>query len=175
MPRLVCGGLAIAWFAGCGYPSFTATLQGEQLVSGSPDGGALTTFAPITQLSGFDLDQNPDFVSNHAKRSQMVSVKAQSAQLDLVSPNTQDFSFLDDLQLVATAADKDAVFADKSGIAGLDLKAPTPTLKLDAHDVELSAQLASPAASIVMRGHGRLPPGDTRMHVTIQVNVEVNK
>ena len=175
MHRTLGGALAMAGLAGCGYPSFTATLQGEQVITGSADGGTLSTFAPITSLSGFDLDMNPDFISNHATREQMVSVKAQSAQLDLVSPSTEDFSFLDDLQLVATSADHDAMFADKSGIVGLDLKPPTPTLKLDTHDVELSSQLASPAASIVMRGHGRYPPGDTRMHVTIELNVQVNK
>jgi hypothetical protein len=175
MPRSLGGALAMAWLAGCGYPSFTATLQGEQVVTGAADGGTLSTFAPITQLSGFDLDMNDDFMMNHATRAEMVSVKASSAKLDLVSPSTQDFSFLDDLQLVATAADHDAVFADKSGIAGLNLKAPTPTLQLDTHDVELSSQLASPAASIVMRGHGRYPPGDTRIHVTIELNVQVKK
>lgn len=175
MPRSLGGALAMAWLAGCGYPSFTATLQGEQVVTGSADGGSLSTFAPISQLSGFDLDMNADFIANHATRAQMVSVKAQSATVDLVSPSTQDFSFLDDLQLVATSADHDAAFAEKSGIAGLDLMAPTPSLKLDTQDVDLSSQLASPAASVVMRGHGRYPPGDTRMHVTIELNVQVNK
>jgi len=175
MPRFICGGLAMAWLAGCGYPSFSATLSGEQVITGSPDGGNLTTFAPITMLSGFDLDQNADFMANHATRAMMVSAKAASAELDLVSPSTEDFSFLDDISLVATAADNDVVFADRSGIAGLGLKPPTPMLTLQTHDLELSSQLASPAASIVMRGHGRYPSSDTRVHVTVVLNVQLNK
>lgn len=174
MLRALRAGVPLVWLAGCGYPSFTTTLQGEQVISGAPDGGALTTFSPINQLSGIDLDKNPDFVANKATRAVMVSAKAQHAELQLVSPSTQDFSFLDDVSLVATAGDSESVFATRTGVATLNLPAPTPTLQLDVQDVELSPQLASPAVNVVMRGHGRNPPGDTRVHVSVDVVVQFN-
>ncbi len=174
MPRFIRRGLLALALAGCGYPSFNTTLQGEQLVTGAADGGTLPPFVPIPQLSAIDLDKNPDFIANNATRSIMVSAKAQKATVQIVSPLTQDFSFLDDVSLVATAGDSEAVFAEKTGVAALNLASPTPLLELEVKDVNLAPQLVSPAVSVVMRGHGRNPPSDTRMKVSVDLFVQVN-
>ena len=83
------------------------------------------------------------------------SAKASRITLRILSPSDQDFSFLDSLQFFAKSGDVETLIAEKSGIADLNLAAPSPVLVMDRKDVELRGHVAAPSMSIIVRGRGR--------------------
>ncbi len=171
MVRFLALGLVLS---ACGPIGFNAELKGEGTVAGAGGlGGVLTMFPQLNSLTNIDFEQNQDFKNNNASRSQVSSVLLQTMTLKIVSPNTQDFSFLDSVQFVARSGENEVVFAQKASVASAKLTAPNPTLLLDTTNVDLAQYIRASTMSIVMRGTGRQPMQDTRIEVNAIFRVAV--
>ena len=158
----------------CGPVGFTTEIKGQGTVAGGTGlGGVLTMFPQLSTLTNIDFDQSQDFKNNNTSRDHVTSVLLKSMTLKISSPNDQDFSFLDTIQFVAKTGENEAVFAQKSNISKLGLKAPNPVLTLDSTNVDLAPFVRASTMSIVMRGTGRQPPQDTRVEVITVFNVFV--
>lgn len=160
-----------AALAGCGPLPFTAALEGEAVIQGSPLGALLGAFPQLSNLANIDFDQNQDFKNNDARKANVKSLKLTSLSLRIASPATQDFSFLESLEFYAKAGDQEVKVAGKAGIDQLGLAAPNPTLRLDVLDVELVQLLQAPTLTIVTRGTGRQPPQETRLQAAVKLQV----
>ena len=77
--------------------------------------------------------------------------------LKIVSPNSQDFGFLDSLEFVVKTDARQQKIASKTGISSQGLTAPNPTLALNLVDADLGEFVRAPAVSIVVSGTGRQP------------------
>ncbi len=158
----------------CGPVGFTTEIKGQGTVTGGTGlGGVLTMFPQLSTLTNIDFDQSQDFKNNNTSRDHVTSVLLKSMTLKISSPNDQDFSFLDTIQFVAKTGENEAVFAEKSNISKLGLKAPNPVLTLNSTNVDLAPFVRASTMSIVMRGTGRQPPQDTRVEVITVFNVFV--
>jgi hypothetical protein len=157
----------------CGPLPFTTQVKGEAVVQGSPLGQFFNVFPPLSGFSNLDFDQNQDFKNNDANRAAVKSMKVTSFEIRIVSPPTQDFSFLQTLEFAVKAGDKEQKIAGKTGIDTLGLMAPNPTLKLDVVEAELAEFIHAPMFSIITRGTGRSPPEDTRLEATVKFAVAI--
>lgn len=159
---------AILFCTACGPLPFTTTIKGEAVVQGSPLGQFFNVFPPLSGFSNLDFDQNQDFKNNDANRAAVKTMKVTSFDLRIVSPASQDFSFMQTLEFDVKAGDKEQKVAGKTGIDMLGLMAPNPTLKLDVVDVDLSEFIHAANFSIITRGTGHQPPEDTRLEATVK-------
>lgn len=176
LPRLVATLAAGALAAGCGANVFPVEVEGETTVPGdpSPISQILTAFPNVGSFSNIDFDQTQEFQNQGVSKDQVNSVRMDHVRIEIVSPETQDFSFLEKLEFYARAGDQEVLVADKVGIDKLGLKAPHPVLDMDVkRDVELQPFVTAPSMSIIVRGRGRVPPQDTRLRANVGVNVEI--
>jgi hypothetical protein len=105
-------------------------------------------------------------------KKQVTSVKATEVKLKILSPSTQDFSFLDSLAFYARTGDNEVLVADKVDISDLNLPAPNPVLKMDVKGAELQPYVTAPSMNIVVRGRGHSPPQDTRLEASVTLEVD---
>jgi hypothetical protein len=151
--------------------AFSTQLQAQAIVPGSAQG--MLELPTLTGLTNIDFNRNSDFRAQGITKENVVSAVADSIQLQILSPDTQDFRFLDSLQVLATAsALPDALLARKSSIGQLNLPPPRPTLTLDATGMQLKGYVTAPSMSIVVRGSGSAPPSDTQISVKIGMEIE---
>lgn len=162
-----------ALLSGCGPITFNTQLKGEAVIQGSPLGSLLGAFPQLSGFANINFDENQDFKNNDARKANVKSLKVKGLSLRIVSPTTQDFSFLETLEFYARAGDQETKVAGKTGIDQLGLAAPNPTLKLDVVDAELVQYLQAPTMTIVTRGTGRQPPQETRLEATLDLAVGV--
>ncbi len=165
--------LATVSFMACGPIPFSTQLKGEAVIAGSPLGGVLNVFPQLGAFSNLDFDQNQDFKNNDATRARVKTMKVTAFSLRILSPTDQDFTFLDTIEFVVKSGDQEQKIAGKTGIRGLRLPAPNPTLTLDLVDVDLAAFVQSPTMTIISRGTGRQPTQDTRVEATVKFTVGV--
>lgn len=158
---------------GCGPITFNTELKGEAVIQGSQLGALLGAFPQLSGFSNINFDDNQDFKNNDARKANVKSLKVTELSLRIVSPSTQDFSFLQSLEFYARAGDQETKVAGKTGIDQLNLAAPNPTLTLDVVDAELVQYLQAPTMTIVTRGTGRQPPQETRLEATLKLLVGV--
>jgi hypothetical protein len=152
------------------HTSFRSQLQGQLNIPGDPGG----TFAlpQITGLTGIDFNQNTDMRNLGITKDQVSAAIADSVQLQITDPSTQDIRFLDNLHLFATAASQEVEIAQRSGIARLNLPPPNP-LPLDKTNAELKSYLAATSMGVVARGAGTAPLRDTQITVKIGLDIQV--
>lgn len=167
--------LAALALTACGPITFTTEVKGEGVVPGSPLGGLLTAFPSLGSLAAINFDENQDFKSNKTTRENVASLKVEAFSLKILEPSSQDFSFLDNVEVLGKAGDVEIPIASKTGITQLKLAAPNPTLVLEVTNEELVTLLKAPTMSLVLRGRGRQPPGDTRLEAkaTLRVGVKL--
>ena len=142
----------------CSPSSFTTEVQGETTVPAHPSGAPtlLNAFPAISSFSALDFNENQDFRNRDVTKDEVSRVQVKSLSLKVLSPNDQGFDFLDSLEAVARAGDRESRFAGRDGIAGLGLNPPNPTLNLKADgDVDLRPYVAAPTMAIILRGNGR--------------------
>jgi hypothetical protein len=166
---------ALIALTACGANVFPVEVTGESTIRGDP-----TPLVPdllgafnIGSFSNIDFNQTQEFQNQGVTKDQVESVKTDYIQLKIVSPDTQDFSFLESLQFFAQVGDQEVLVAEKMGIDQLDLRPPNPVLELDVTDAELQPFVVAPAMSIVVRGKGRLPPQETRLEARVGLDVTV--
>jgi hypothetical protein len=164
--------IAALAFCGCGPLTFSTSLGGNATVPGGSSTMMLAALPLIGQLSNLDFDTNPDFKLHDVTRSQLVLARVDAASLQLMQPSSADFSFLDELQLVAKSGDLEAVFADELDIATHmpSTKSPLQLTLTKTNDV--TAQVAQAPMSFVMRGKGRQPAADTQVQVSLTLHIE---
>lgn len=176
MLRLLSALSAAVLLAACQPNVFPVEVKGETTVEGdpSPVPGVLNAFPNIGSFSNIDFNQAQEFQNQGVTKEQVKSVKPAFVRLKILSPDTQDFSFLESLQFYARANDEEVLIAEKLGIDKLGLKAPNPVLEMDVQqNAELQPYITAPSTSIIVRGRGRLPPQDTRLEATVGLNVEI--
>lgn len=155
---------------------FPVEVNGETTVPGDPSPlpAVLNVFPAIGSFSNIDFNQSQEFQNQGVTKDQVNSVRMSFARIRIVSPDTQDYSFLQQLQFFARAGDEEVLVAEKFGIDQLGLQPPNPVLELEVKpDAELQPFVTAPSMSIVVRGNGRLPPQNTRLEATVGVNVEI--
>lgn len=158
-------------FAACAPLTFSTEVKGEAVVLGNAMPVALNVFPSLGGMSDLDFNANREFLNAAVTRDNVSAVVVESVNVKILSPSDQDFTFLDTLQLVARASDKEVLFAEKLNVKDVDLKAPNPTLALDIQLVDLAPYVSAPIMSIVMRGKGRQPLNDTRLEVKVKLRV----
>jgi len=169
--RLLLFTLGASLLVACQPTRFNTTLKGETTVRGDALGTLFSAFPPIGSFANLDFDANQDFKNEGVTKAQVTSVKATEVKLHILSPSTQDFSFLDSIAFYARAGDNEVLVADKSNIASLELSAPNPTLVLDLKGAELQPYVTAPSMSVVVRGKGHSPPQDTRIEASATFQV----
>ena len=157
--------------AGCGPLTFDTEVKGESVIPGNALAPPLNVFPSLGGLSDLDFNANREFQSHAVTRDRVTSVAVESVTFKLLSPSDQDFTFLNTVQLVARAGDKEVVFAEKLDIVDLPLPAPNPTLSLDLKAVDLTPFVTAPIVTVIMRGKGKQPPKDTRLEVKVKLRV----
>lgn len=166
--------LPIALLSACGPLPFSTQVKGEAVIQGSALGQFFNVFPPLSGFANLDFDQNQDFKNNDATRALVRSMKVTSITLRVVSPPSQDFTFLESLEFAVKSGDLEQKVASKVGIDTLPgLAAPNPTLKLDVVDVELAEFVRAPMMAIIVRGTGHQPPQETRLEATVKFLVGV--
>ena len=168
---LAAAGLGLA---ACAPSSFITELKGESTVPAGPPGDTadLNAFPSISSFAGLDFDQNQDFRNQGVKKGDVTSVKVKSLTLKVLSPNTQDFTFLDSVEFFARAGDREERIARRQDISRLDLRPPNPVLSLDVEGVELQPFVSAPTMSIIVRGRGRMPQNEVRLQAVVTLEVE---
>lgn len=160
--------LALVSLTACGPVPFSTQIKGEAVIQGSPLGQFFNVFPALSGFANLDFDQNQDFKNNDATRTLVRSMKVTSFTMRIVSPPSQDFSFLETLEFAVKSGDLEQKIAGKVGIDQLGLAAPNPTLKLDVVDVELADFVRSPTMAIIARGTGHQPAQETRLEATVK-------
>ncbi|RKG73780.1 hypothetical protein D7V88_35865 [Corallococcus terminator] len=159
----------------CSPSSFTTQVQGEATVPANTTGAPtlLNAFPAISSFAALDFNENQDFKNRDVTKDEVTRVEVKSLSLKVLSPNDQGFDFLDSLEAVARAGDRESRFAGRDGIAGLGLNPPNPTLTLKADgSVDLRPYVAAPTMAIILRGSGRLPEREVRLQATVVLEVE---
>jgi hypothetical protein len=174
MTRSCLLGLAALALCGCQLNSFHSTLVGETTVPGDASGAPLTSLPAFGSFSDLDFAENEDFVQNGVKPSEINSAKVTSLTLEIVSPATQGFSFLDEVSFYARAGDTLTLIAEKHDIPSLALTAPNPKLSLDVTGVDLTPFITGSSVALEVRGSGRTPPEDTQLRATVDFELRVN-
>ena len=165
------GGLVL--LSGCGPIPFEATVKGETTVTGSPLGQLLTLFPQVGGFTNIDFDSNQDFQNNDADRQHVKTMTLKDFRLRIISPASQDFSFLDTLRFSLRSGDTETLVASKRDIAGQPGVTPNATLSLDLEPVDVASYVRASQVTIVSAGSGRQPPQDTRIEATIDFEVGV--
>lgn len=164
--------LLVALLASACSPLTVGTeVKGEAVVLGNAMQAALNIFPTIGGMNDLDFNNSREFMAASITRDNVSSASVESVSVKILSPADQDFTFLDTLQFVARAGDKEEIFAERLAVKDLDLPAPSPTLAMDVKGVELAPFVGAPIMSIVMRGKGRQPPADTRLEVKVKLRV----
>ena len=156
-------------------PSFTTVVLGHTTVPAHPSGAPtlLNAFPAISSFAALDFNENQDFKNRDVTKDEVSRVQVKSLTLKVLNPNDQGFDFLDSVEAVARAGDREARFAGRDGIAGLGLNPPNPTLSLKADgSVDLRPFVAAPTMAIILRGNGRLPEREVRLQATVVLEVE---
>jgi hypothetical protein len=162
-----------ATLSGCQCsPSFVTQIQGQLTIPAVPP-GTLTTFPPVAGLTNVDFNLDPDFINEGVTKDTVTGAVAESAALQITNPASQDFKFLDNLQLVAKAGNQEAVFAQKSSIGQINIPLPNPVLTMDTTGVQLKPYVAATSMSVVVRGSGMTPPADTQILIKISMEIKV--
>ncbi len=175
MRRLVtsCAFVLGASLAAChSSQSFRTQIQGQLTIPGNPS-GTLDALPPISGLANIDFNQNTDMRNVGVTKDQVNSAIADSVQLQITDPSTQDFHFADNLHLFARSGSQEGEVAQKSGIARLNLPPPNPTLGLDTTNAELRLYVAAASMGFLLRGGGTAPPVDTQITVKIGIEIQV--
>jgi hypothetical protein len=160
--------------AGCGPLTFGTEVKGESVIPGSSLALPLNVFPSLQGLNDLDFNANREFQIQGVTRDRVTGVAVESVTFKILSPSDQDFTFLNTVQLVARAGDKEVVFAEKVDIADLPLPAPNPTLSVDLKSVDLTAFITAPIITVVLRGKGKQPPKDTRLEVKVKLRVSAS-
>ncbi len=163
----------LASLTACGPLAFTTQLKGETSIQGSPLGGTLNLFPSLASFSNIDFDQNQDFKNNNTERKYVKETKVTSFTIRVVTPNDQDFSFLDAVEFAVKSGDTETVIAKKSDIGALNLRAPNPTLVLDLPGEDIAQHVRAENFTIISRGNGRQPTQDVRLEATVKFLVGV--
>ena len=159
----------------CGPVTVTTELSGDGTVNAAAMMAAPLTMLPqIASLTGLDLDTNRDLKAAGVVKASLTSMKVQQATIAITSPVNQDFSFLDTVQLVARTGENEALVAQKKAVSSAAPKGPKPILTLDLVDVQLVEFARASTLTVVMRGTGRQPTSDVRVHVTLKVAFEAS-
>lgn len=168
---LAAAGLGLA---ACAPSSFTTEVKGESTVPAGPPGvtTVLNAFPAISSFAGMDFDQNQDFKNQGVRKDEVTSVKVKSLTLQVLSPNDQDFTFLDTVEFYARAGDREARIARRQDISRLNLRPPNPLLSLSVDDVELQPFVSAPTMSIIVRGRGVMPDREVRLQAVVTLEVE---
>jgi hypothetical protein len=171
--RPVLPGLCLAALTACSGITFPVEVKGDTTLPGDPSPlpGLLDAFPAIGNFTHLDFDNAQEFKNQGVTKDQVESVKVQSIRLTIVSPDDQDYAFLDTLEVYAQAGERQVLVAERSGIHALGLKAPHPVLELQVKDVELAPYVTAPSMSLSVRGKGRLPAQDTRLEATVRLQV----
>ncbi|MBZ4415060.1 hypothetical protein [Myxococcus sp. RHSTA-1-4] len=158
----------------CAPASFTTEVKGESTVPAGPPGVTtlLNAFPAISSFAGMDFDQNQDFKNRGVTKDEVTSVKVQSLTLKVLSPNDQDFTFLDTVEFYARAGDREERIAQRQDISRLNLRTPNPVLSLNVDDVELQPFVSAPTMSIIVRGRGVMPEREVRLQAVVTLEVE---
>ncbi|WP_208721614.1 hypothetical protein [Corallococcus aberystwythensis] len=159
----------------CSSASFITEVQGEATVPAGPSGTPtlLNAFPAISSFSALDFNENQDFKNRDVTKDEVTRVQVKSMTLKVLSPNDQDFGFLDSLEAVARAGNSESRFASRDGIARLGLNPPNPTLSLkEDGGLDLRPYVAAPSMAIILRGSGRLPEREVRVQATVVLEVE---
>lgn len=166
--------LALA-LAGCEPGTFYTEVKGQTTLEGdsSPLSNLLGTFEPIGSFTNMDFDSNADFQNEGVSTEHVRSVRVTAFTLKIVSPDSQDFDFLDELSFFARVGENEQLIAEATDISARDLEAPNPRLELEVTHAELQPFVAASAMSIVMRGNGRVPPQDTTLEAAATFRVQV--
>jgi hypothetical protein len=163
--------LALLALSGCQLNSFHSTLIGETTVPGDDSGSPLTSLPAFGSFSNLDFAQNADFQSNGVLPSEINSAKVTSVKLEILSPSTQDFRFLDRVQFFARTGDTSTLIAEKGDLAA---EAETgSTLSLDVTGVDLTPYLTNTLVTFEVQGSGTTPPQDTRLRATLDLEFRV--
>ena len=133
----------------------------------------LDTFPQISSLASLDFNQNTDMRNVGVTKDQLSSAIADSVQVQITDPGTQDFRFLDNLHLFARSGSQEVEVAQKSGVARLSLPPPNPTLGLDTTHAELKPYVAAASMGFLFRGSGTAPARDTQITVKIGMEIQV--
>src|SRR4051812_48052911 len=120
MRRLRLVVLGALFSAACGPLTFTTEVKGESTIAASSL-PLLNVFPAIGNFSNLDFDTNQDFQNEKTTRDHVTSVHVELMQLKILSPADQDFGFLDTVEFYARSGDGETLFAQKSGIADLNL------------------------------------------------------
>ena len=152
-------------------PGFTTQFQGRLTIPSNPP-GPLTSFPPVEGLTNVDFNLDPDFINEGVTKDRVTGAVAESVKLQITNPASQDFKFLDNLQLVARSGSQEALVAQKSSIGQINLPLPSPTLTMDTTGAELKPYVAASSMSFVVRGSGVAPPADTL--IVIMIGMEIS-
>lgn len=173
MARLLSSALIFV-LAGCGSLTFGTELKGESVITGNMLMPALNVFPAVGGLNDLDFNANREFQNAKVSREAVTNVAVESVTFKILSPSDQDFSFLQQIQLVARAGDQETTFAEKLNIKDLTPPAPNPTLLLDLKSVDLTPFITAPIVTIVLRGKGNQPLKDTRLEVKVKLRVSAS-
>jgi hypothetical protein len=165
--------VALPALSGCEANVFSMEVKGDTTVEGSSLPNLPTVIPAVGSFSNIDFNQSQEFQNQGITKEQVKSVHTEYVRLRILSPDTQDFSFLESIQFFAKAGDAEVLVAEKHNIDALDLRAPHPVLSLDVTGVELQPFVTAPSMSIVVRGNGRQPPQDTKIQAEIGLKVEI--
>jgi hypothetical protein len=166
----------VAAAAACTPNAFEVTLTGQTTIQGDPlgVGSVLTRIPAIGSFASIDFASTDEFQSHGVPKDAVQSLKVTSLKLQVLSPDTQSFDFLDDITFYASAGMGETAVAGKTGIAQLNLPAPNPVLFLEVDsDAELLPYLTAPSISLTARGSGREPPQDTVIEATVKLRVAI--
>ncbi len=165
--------VASLFLTACGPLTFSTEMTGNATIAGSPLGQFFSAFPQAASFASIDFNQNQDFKNNNTSRDKVKTTKVTALSLKITSPNSQDFGFLDSLEVSVKAGDKTQKIATKTDIASLGLAAPNPTLNLDLIDADLAEYVRSSAFSIITSGSGRQPAQDTQIEINVKFLVGV--
>ncbi|HZI13908.1 MAG TPA: hypothetical protein VE153_26260, partial [Myxococcus sp.] len=148
--------------------------RGETTVPAGPPGVTtlLNALPAVSSFAGLDFNENQDFKNQGLGKDEVTSARVQTLTIEVVSPNDQDFAFLDSLEFFARAGDREARIAHKEQIPRLNLRPPNPVLTLELDGLELQPFISAPTMSIIVRGRGRMPERDVRLRAVVTLEVE---
>ena len=158
----------------CGPLVVKTEIKGSATVPGNPTplGTLLGALPVLNGLTQMDFNTNQDFQNAGVTKLQVSSAKVERFRLQIVSPNTQDFGFLDSITFAIQANGQSATIAQKSGIRAQGLTAPNPTLELDLVAVELKPFIQANTTTIGMSGSGNQPAEDTQLEAIVDIRAE---
>ncbi len=159
---------------GCEAPiTFTTQLRAETTIAGGgPLISLLDAFPQMSSFANIDFNTNDDFENNSTEKQFVKLAKVTSFTLKILSPNDQDFGFLDSLTFsIGSDAGADTVVATKQNISELELAAPHPTLVLDVPGEDIAHHIRADTVSFITSGTGRKPVNDTTVEATVDLYI----